>query len=75
MAEEEGAEETPRENVVAPVAEELRDDATRLDAASKLKELTSDPSARPVPPRPAKQSFFSDPIRDACRMPPIAHPS
>jgi hypothetical protein len=72
---EEGAEEPPRENVVAPVAEELRDDATRLDAASKLKELTSDPRCASRPPRPAKQSLFSDPIRDACRMPPNAHPS
>ena len=62
MAEEEGAEETPRENVVAPVAEELRDDATRLDAASKLKELTSDPrcASRLTPPREANAFFRSD---------------
>ena len=62
MAEEEGAEEPPRENVVAPVAEELRDDAMRLDAAAKLKALTSDPrcASRPAPPREAIAFFRSD---------------
>lgn len=42
----EGAEDGDRPNLVAPVAEELRDstdDARRADAASKLRELATDP--------------------------------
>lgn len=43
---QEGAEDGARPNLVAPVAEELRDstdNAGRADAASKLRELATDP--------------------------------
>ena len=43
---QEGAEDGARPNLVAPVAEELRDstdNAQRADAASKLRELATDP--------------------------------